>query len=281
MTPTALTIAGSDSSGGAGIQADLKTFHQWGVYGMSAITAVTAQNTTGIQDVHLVPASVVATQLSSVARDIRPDAIKTGMLANRSTVSAVAKEIRQYNFHPFVLDPVAVATSGDSLLASDAVDAIKEELIPLADLVTPNWSEAVLLTGIAEPSRQGRIAAAKALVDAGAGSALIKGGHLVGETVLNLEEGRRPGSERQGVSQVEDLFWNGSALHLFSNERLVTPHTHGTGCTLSAAVAAGLAHGRTLLHAVEEAIAWVHGAIATAPGLGAGRGPLNHFRDSP
>ncbi len=259
--PVALTIAGSDSGGGAGIQADLKTFHQWGVYGASALTAVTAQNTLGVQRAHSIPAEVVEAQIDSVAGDLRPVAVKSGMLANASIVHAVADAIRRNRLDGYVLDPVMVATSGDPLLAPDAVRSLRRELVPLAALVTPNWPEAVILTGITERSLAGMEAAAKAIVAEGAGAALVKGGHLPGADVV-------------------DLFWDGRTRRVFREARIETPHTHGTGCTLSAAVAAGLARGACLPEAVAAAVAWVRRAILGAPGLGAGRGPVDHSADA-
>ena len=259
--PVALTIAGSDSGGGAGIQADLKTFHQWGVYGTSALTAVTAQNTLGVQEVHPLPAGMVAAQIESVAGDISPGGIKSGMLANAAIVRAVAAGLRRWRLDRYVLDPVMVATSGDSLLAPDAVAAIRDELVPLAAVVTPNWPEAVMLTGVTERSVDGMETAARALVEAGAAAALVKGGHLGGDEVV-------------------DLLWDGSSRRVFRGPRIETRHTHGTGCTLSAAVAAGLAWGVPLADAVAGAVAWVRRAISGAPGLGAGRGPVDHFAET-
>ena len=258
--PVALTIAGSDSGGGAGIQADLKTFHQWGVYGTSVLTAVTAQNTLGVQAVHAVPPRIVAAQIESVAGDIPSQGVKSGMLANAGIVQAVAAGLRRWRLDGYVLDPVMVATSGDSLLSRDAVASIRDELVPLAAVVTPNWPEAVMLTGVAEGSVDGMQAAARALVEAGAGAALVKGGHLGGDEVV-------------------DLFWDGRVRRVFRGPRIETRHTHGTGCTLSAAIAAGLARGVPLGDAVAAAVAWVRGAIAGAPGLGGGNGPLDHFTE--
>ncbi|MXX56998.1 MAG: bifunctional hydroxymethylpyrimidine kinase/phosphomethylpyrimidine kinase [Gemmatimonadetes bacterium] len=258
--PVALTIAGSDSGGGAGIQADLKTFHQWGVYGTSVLTAVTAQNTLGVQAVHAVPSRIVAAQIESVAGDIPPRGVKSGMLANAGIVRAVAAGLRRWRLGGYVLDPVMVATSGDSLLSCDAVASIRDELVPLAAVVTPNWPEAVMLTGVSEGSVDGMEAAARVLVEAGAGAALVKGGHLGGDEVV-------------------DLFWDGRVRRVFRGSRIETRHTHGTGCTLSAAIAAGLARGVPLGDAVAPAVAWVRSAIAGAPGLGAGNGPLDHFTE--
>ena len=260
--PVALTIAGSDSGGGAGIQADLKTFHQWGVYGTSALTAVTAQNTLGVQEIHPVPAATVDAQIRSVATDLPPAAVKSGMLATSEIVHTVAGAIRRHRLGNFVLDPVMVATSGDRLLSPDAVAAVRDGLLPLATVVTPNWPEAALLTGVTEANLSGMAMAVRALVDAGADAALVKGGHLKGDEVV-------------------DLFWDGETEHLFRAPRIRTRDTHGTGCTLSAAIAAGLARGTPLPEAAGTAVAWVRSAIAGAPGLGAGHGPLNHFADVP
>jgi hydroxymethylpyrimidine/phosphomethylpyrimidine kinase len=255
--PIALTIAGSDSGGGAGIQADLKTFHAFGVFGTSVVTAITAQNTLGVTAVHPVPLDVVRAQLEAVASDLPARAVKTGMLATAELVEEVAAGIERHGLSSYVLDPVMVATSGDRLLDSDAEGALAERLVPLAALVTPNLDEASILTGIDVGSVEEMRAAARALVDAGAGAALVKGGHLAGEAV--------------------DLLWDGERERVWHRARLDTRHTHGTGCTLSAGAAAGLARGLSLPDAVDRAVGWVHRAIATAPGLGAGHGPVNHF----
>lgn len=258
--PVALTIAGSDSSGGAGIQADLKTFHQWRVYGSTALTAVTAQNTMGVQEVHPLPRAIVAAQIDSVASDMFPKAVKTGMLADSGIVRTVAAALRRHRLDNYVLDPVMVATSGDRLLAPAAVEAVRDRLVPRAAIVTPNLPEAMILTGVRDRSLDGMDEAARILVAAGAGAAVVKGGHLEGD-------------------EVADIFWDGSSRRVFRSPRRQTRHTHGTGCTLSAAIAAGLAHGTPLEEAVAAAIAWVREAIAGAPGLGAGRGPIDHFAD--
>lgn len=262
MIPIALTIAGSDSGGGAGIQADLKTFHAFGAFGTSALTAVTVQNTLGVTGVHPIPVDVVRAQIAAVAEDLPPAACKTGMLATAGLVHAVAASIREHRLPSFVLDPVMVATSGDPLLASDAVKTIAEELLPLATLVTPNLPEAAILVGAPVEDEAGMRRAAEALVEMGASAALIKGGHLGGE-------------------EVADVLWDGREWRVWRRPRIETRHTHGTGCTLSAAVAAGLAHGRPLARAVEDALDYVARAIAAAPGLGAGHGPLNHFVAAP
>lgn len=254
---TALTIAGSDSGGGAGVQADLKTFHAFGVFGTSAVTAVTAQNTVGVRAVHPVPAEVVRAQIDAVTSDLRPAAVKSGMLATSGIVHTVADALSNQEEVRYVLDPVMVATSGDRLLDRPAEGALRDELVPLARLVTPNLEEARILTGVEVVTEDDMRAAARALVEMGAGAALLKGGHLEGDAV--------------------DLLWDGVEEHVWRKPRIVTRHTHGTGCTLSAAVTAGLARGRTLAEAVDAAVRWVARAIATAPELGAGRGPVNHF----
>ena len=256
--PVALTIAGSDSGGGAGIQADLKTFHAFGVFGTSALTAVTVQNTRGVSGFHAVPTDTVRGQVAAVASDFQVAACKTGMLASPELVRAVAGSIRENALPSYVLDPVMVATSGDRLLAPDAEHTIAAELVPLAALVTPNLDETTLLVGfeVADPAAMRRAAAA--LVEMGARAALVKGGHLRGEELV-------------------DVLFDGQGFHEWRRPRLDTTSTHGTGCTLSAAVAAGLAWGRPLRQAVEDALDYVQRAIRTAPGLGGGHGPLNHM----
>ncbi len=253
----ALTIAGSDSGGGAGIQADLKTFHQFGVFGTSAIVALTAQNTTGVRGVHPVPADFVALQLDALAEDLPPDALKTGMLAEAGLVRLVAETIRARRWRPLVVDPVMAATSGDRLLSPDAEQAVRELLLPLAAVVTPNLDEAAILaehpvTDVGTMERAG-----EALLELGAAAALVKGGHLDGRTVT-------------------DLLVTRGGVRRFEHPRIATTSTHGTGCTLSAAITAGLALGRPLERAVEDAIGFVHRAMASAPGLGSGHGPLDH-----
>jgi hydroxymethylpyrimidine/phosphomethylpyrimidine kinase len=257
----ALTIAGSDSGGGAGIQADLKTFQRFGVFGTSAITAVTAQNTKSVSRWEAVSPDLVRAQIDSVADDLPPAAFKSGMLASGSIASAVASAIREHSLPNYVLDPVIVATSGDVLLESDAIEVIRRELIPLAFLVTPNVYEAAILTGEAIDDEDSMARAAAAIVsDMGAQAVLIKGGHL--------DSGDR----------VVDILYDGN-VRAFRTERLDTRNTHGTGCTLSAAITAQLATGESLHAAVRRAIDYVHNAIATAPGLGSGHGPLNHLAE--
>lgn len=255
--PIALTIAGSDSGGGAGIQADLKTFHRFGVFGTSAITAITAQNTLGVEAIHPVPLDDVRAQIDAVVLDLRPDALKTGMLATAALARTVARAIGQHELERYVMDPVMVATSGDRLLEEEAETALADALLPLAAVVTPNLEEASILVGRSVETLDQMKAAARALVEMGAGAALVKGGHLEGEAV--------------------DVLWDGDDEHIFRRARIDTPHTHGTGCTLSAAIAAGLARGDGTVAAVERATRFVGRAIAAAPGLGHGRGPVNHF----
>jgi len=256
--PIALTIAGSDSGGGAGIQADLKTFHAFGVFGTSAVTAVTVQNTLGVTGVHPVPAETVRAQIAAVAADLPPAACKTGMLATAGLVRAVAAALREHALPHFVLDPVMVATSGDRLLDADAERTVADELLPLASLDTPNLDEAAILVGREVGDVDGMRRAAASLVEMGARAALLKGGHLRG-------------------TEMVDVLFDGREWREWRRPRLDTTSTHGTGCTLSAAVAAGLAHGRPLALAVEDALDYVQRAMRAAPGFGAGHGPLNHM----
>ena len=260
--PVALTIAGSDSGGGAGIQADLKTFHAFGVFGTSALTAITVQDTHGVHGVHPVPVDVVRRQIEVVAADLEPAACKTGMLATVDLVETVAGAIRGSRLPHYVLDPVMVATSGDRLLDRDAEGGIMELLVPLAGLVTPNLDEARLLAGRDIETEDDMRAVAELLVERGAGAALVKGGHLEG-------------------SEVVDVLVDGDGTRSWRRPKITTRSTHGTGCTLSAAIAAGLAWGRPLRQAVEDALHYASRAIAEAPGLGGGNGPLNHFVAAP
>lgn len=258
----ALTIAGSDSGGGAGVQADLKTFHQFGVFGTSAIVAVTAQNTVGVRAVESVSPALVAAQLAALAEDLPPAAIKTGMLAEAGLVRLVADAIRANAWRPLVVDPVMVATSGHRLLTSAGEIAIRDSLLPLAALVTPNLDEAAILTGrpVAEVGAMERAGAA--LVAQGAAAALVKGGHLRGDTLT-------------------DVLVTRAGVRRFTQPRLTPRPLHGTGCTLSAAITAGLALGRPLERAVADALDFVHRAIAAAPPLGRGAGPLDHTVPAP
>jgi hydroxymethylpyrimidine/phosphomethylpyrimidine kinase len=254
----ALTIAGSDSGGGAGIQADLKTFHRFGVFGTSVITAVTAQNTLGVADWVALDAAFVRKQIDQVVPDLRPAAFKTGMLATREIVRTVADAVREWGIRRFVLDPVIVATSGDPLLDASAISAIRDELVPLADLVTPNLDEVAVLLGHRPRDEDEMCSCAERIVnERGAAAVLVKGGHLDGDDVI-------------------DVLYDGT-MRVFRRPRVNTTSTHGTGCTLSAAIAARLALGDELGDAVDAALDFVSRAIQTAPGLGAGHGPLNHW----
>jgi hydroxymethylpyrimidine/phosphomethylpyrimidine kinase len=260
-TPIALTIAGSDSSGGAGIQADLKTFSAFGVYGASVITALTAQNTQGVQAVEAVPAGFVAAQLDSVLSDLAVDAVKTGMLADAGITEAVARALRAARPRPLVVDPVMVATSGDVLLRPEAIGAVRSALIPLATLITPNLAEAaVLLDARKAESEADMRDQARALLGLGCRAVLVKGGHGTGD-------------------QAVDVLADASGVEVCASPRIATPHTHGTGCTLSAAIAALLAQGATLPDAVRRAKAFVwHGLHAGRTlGVGGGRGPVDHL----
>ncbi|HEV8357002.1 MAG TPA: bifunctional hydroxymethylpyrimidine kinase/phosphomethylpyrimidine kinase [Gemmatimonadales bacterium] len=253
----ALTIAGSDSGGGAGIQADLKTFQRFGVFGTSAITAVTAQNTRGVRAVHPVPVEILLAQLAALAEDLPAAALKTGMLATAALATVAAEALAARASVPYVLDPVIVATSGDRLLDPEGARVVRDRLVPLAALVTPNLAEAAILAGIPVVDESSMERAGQRLLAAGAGAALVKGGHLASGTLVDILV--TPGGVRR-----------------FEHPRVATKSTHGTGCTLSAAITAGLALGRPLPAAVADAVAYVQRAIAAAPGLGGGRGPLDH-----
>ncbi len=257
--PIALTIAGSDSGGGAGIQADLKTFHQFGVFGTSVVVAVTAQNTRYVSAVHDVPADIVKSQMAALAEDLPPHASKTGMLSSPELVETVAEGIRRFGFPNLVVDPVIVATSGDRLLSEEAERSVVEYLIPLATLVTPNIHEARSLVGQQVACVNDMEQAARKLIQMGAGAALIKGGDL------------------DAADEIVDVLVTPSEIRHFTHPRLTTHSTHGTGCTLSAAITARVARGADLVAAVECAIDFVHRAIEQAPGIGSGRGPVNHF----
>jgi hydroxymethylpyrimidine/phosphomethylpyrimidine kinase len=260
-TPIALTIAGSDSSGGAGIQADLKTFSALGVYGASAITALTAQNTQGVDDVMVVPPEFVLEQMRSIASDLAVKAIKIGMLATAPIIEAVADGLDEFPGVPMVLDPVMVATSGDPLLDDDAFDRLRKRLVPRTDLITPNTREAAALLGEPDESRErwleGR---AERLLALGAHAVLLTGGESIAETALDIF------ADRNGVQRLEA-------------PRVLTENTHGTGCTLSSAIAAELAKGERLDKAVKNAKLYVTAAIIAADEIevGKGRGPVHHF----
>lgn len=257
----AMTIAGSDSSGGAGIQADLKTFHAFGVYGASAITALTAQNTQGVRGVEACAPAFVAAQIAAVLDDLDVAALKTGMLANAPIVRAVVETLKRYPARPLVVDPVMVATSGDVLLADEAIETIIADLFPHATLITPNLPEAArLLRGPIARSEAEVVDQARALLALGANAVLVKGGHGEG-------------------GEAVDVLVHKSGIKTYARPRVDTRHTHGTGCTLSAAIAAGLALGRALEEAVEEAKTFVWEALQSGRtlGVGKGHGPVDHL----
>ena len=261
MIPNLLSIAGSDPSGGAGIQADLKTFSALGCYGMAALTALTAQNTRGVTAVHVPPPEFLTAQLDAVFADVRVDAIKIGMLATGDMVRAVARCLAAHPGLPIVLDPVLVATSGDSLGAPDVVDALAEHLLPLATVVTPNLPEAARLAGVAVPEDEDAMrAAAVAMMARGARAVLVKGGHLAGGDAV-------------------DLLVEGAEIRFFNARRIATPNTHGTGCTLSSAIACYLGRGLALADAVDAAKSYLTAAITDSGSLdvGGGHGPVHHF----
>ena len=255
--PRVLTIAGSDSGGGAGIQADLKTIQALGCYGMSAITAITAQNTRGVQAIHDIPPRYVGQQIDSVLEDIGANAIKTGMLSNIGIMEAVAQCLQTNFVEHIVIDPVMVATSGDPLIQRDAIEALKHLLIPVAWIVTPNIPEAALLAGKEINDTATLHSAGEAIYALGPRFVLIKGGHL---------------DEKEST----DWLFDGSQWHDFSASRLDTPHTHGTGCTLAAAIAAGLARELDTPTAVDHAKKYLHEAIRMGQSIGKGRGPVHH-----
>lgn len=259
--PNAVTIAGSDSGGGAGIQADLKSFSANHVYGASVLTALTAQNTQGVTAIHDVPTDFISAQIDAVFSDLEIDSVKIGMLSQIPVIETIASGIQKHNAKNIVFDPVMVATSGDLLLAENAVEAIKKTMMPLADLLTPNLHEAAKLTGKdLATSQDAMVSQAESLLSAGAKAVLIKGGH---------------GDE----NKCTDLLADGSAINWFESERIDTNNTHGTGCSLSSAIAANLAKGQTMLEAVGNAKEWLTGAIAASNQLnvGKGSGPVHHF----
>jgi hydroxymethylpyrimidine/phosphomethylpyrimidine kinase len=255
----ALTIAGSDSGGGAGIQADLKTFQELGVYGMSVITAVTAQNTLGVQGVYPMSGEAVEQQLASIGADLRPDALKTGMLFSSEIIQIVASAIKSYKWERIVVDPVMIAKGGASLLQQEAIDAMIEHLLPLADVVTPNIPEAEALSGISITDSESRQQAARRIHAYGCQHVMIKGGHEA-DTVY-----------------ATDLLYDGKSFTEFSSRRLHTPHTHGTGCTFAAAVTSGLAQGLPASESLRLAKNFIQAAIAEPLNIGSGHGPTNHW----
>jgi hydroxymethylpyrimidine/phosphomethylpyrimidine kinase len=260
MPAVALTIAGSDPSGGAGIQADLKTFHQFGVYGQAAITLLTVQNTQTVSRVEVMPADLVLEQIQAVISDIPPAAAKTGALGNVAIVEAVAELAKSFRF-PLVVDPVMISKHGVRLISPEAEKALKEMLFPYAFLVTPNIPEAEALTGIAIRDASDMHLAASRMRDLGCKAVLIKGGHARGEPVDLLSA---PGM-------------SAGSFESFAGTRIHTRHTHGTGCTYSAAITAGLALGQDLRQSILSAKSFIQAAIETAPALGGGHGPVNHF----
>jgi hydroxymethylpyrimidine/phosphomethylpyrimidine kinase len=254
----ALTIAGSDSGGGAGIQADLKTFQELDVFGMSAITAVTAQNSLGVHGVYPLSIEAVVQQIKVIAEDLSPDAVKTGMLFSSELIEAVASEIHSANWLKLVVDPVMVAKGGAPLLQEQAVDSLKKNLIPLAHVITPNIPEAEVIVGFAIDTFEKRKDAAKAIHQLGAQNVVVKGGHGEG-------------------NEVTDLLFDGTEFHLLKSMRTETKHTHGTGCTFAAAITAELAKGKTVVDAVTTAKAFIQAAIEDTLGIGSGHGPTNHW----
>ena len=254
---TALTIAGSDSSGGAGIQADLKTMTANGVYAMSAITALTAQNTTGVTDILESTPRFLSEQLDAIFTDIFPDAVKIGMVSSAELIAVIAAKLKEYKAENIVVDPVMVATSGAKLLRSDAVEALCRELLPLAAVLTPNIPEAEILSGMAITDAAGMGAAARLISEKYGCAVLCKGGHK--------------------VNDADDLLWREGAGKWFHGKRIDNPNTHGTGCTLSSAIASNLAKGYDLDASVERAKAYISGALAAMLDLGHGSGPMNHM----
>ena len=256
---TALTIAGSDSSGGAGIQADIKTMTANGVYAMSAVTALTAQNTTGVYGILESTPEFLANQLDCIFTDIFPDAVKTGMVSSTGLIEVIAGKLKQYKAKNIVVDPVMVATSGSRLISQEAVDALKELLLPLATVLTPNIPEAEVLSGLTISGPADMEKAAQAIGEAYGCAVLCKGGH--------------------DLNDANDLLWRNGTCKWFHGRRIDNPNTHGTGCTLSSAIASNLAKGYDLDTAVERAKAYLSGALAAMLDLGAGQGPMDHLFD--
>ena len=254
---TALTIAGSDSSGGAGIQADIKTMTANGVFAMSAVTALTAQNTTGVTDIFETTPKFLAEQLDAVFTDIYPDAVKIGMVSSAELIATIAERLRFYKAKHIVVDPVMVATSGAKLLRDDAVAALTAELLPLAEVLTPNIPEAEILAGMTINDAAGMEAAAKTISEKYGCAVLCKGGHQ--------------------INDADDLLWRGGTGKWFRGKRIANPNTHGTGCTLSSAIASNLAKGYDLDTSVERAKAYISGALAAMLDLGKGSGPMDHM----
>ena len=256
---TALTIAGSDSSGGAGIQADIKTMTANGVYAMSAITALTAQNTVGVYGILEVTPEFLANQLDCIFTDIRPDAVKTGMVSSSALIEVIAQKLTQYKAKNLVIDPVMVATSGAKLISAEAIETLKGKLLGLATLITPNIPEAQVLSGMDIRTAEDMERAAKAIYEAYGCAVLCKGGHQ--------------------LNDANDLLYSKEGARWYHGRRIANPNTHGTGCTLSSAIASNLAKGYSLDEAVERAKAYISGALASMLDLGKGSGPMNHMFD--
>lgn len=256
---TALSIAGSDSSGGAGIQADIKTMTMNGVYAMSAITALTAQNTLGVTEIFPVPPEFLAAQINAVFEDIRPDAVKIGMVASTELIHVIAERLRHYRAENIVADPVMMATSGSRLMQTEAVSVLVEKLLPLATLVTPNIPEAEVLSGRTIESKEDMLCAAKHIGETYGCAVLLKGGH--------------------SINDANDLLYANEECRWFEGKRINNPNTHGTGCTLSSAIAANLAKGFSLEDSVQRAKDYISGALADMLDLGQGSGPMNHAFD--
>ena len=256
---TALTIAGSDSSGGAGIQADIKTMTMNGVFAMSAITALTAQNTTGVTGILNATPDFLEKELDAIFTDIFPDAVKIGMVSSAELITVIAEKLKAYGAKHVVVDPVMVATSGAKLLEDDAIDTLKEKLLPLAEVLTPNIPEAEILAGMKIESPTDMETAARTISETYGCAVLCKGGH--------------------DLNDANDLLWKDGAGRWFKGRRIANPNTHGTGCTLSSAIASNLAKGYGLDESVEKAKAYISGALAAMLDLGHGRGPMNHLFD--
>ena len=255
--PIVMTIAGSDSGGGAGIQADLKTFAALGVYGTSVITSITAQNTVSVTDLFNMPKSIISSQIDAIMTDIGSDVVKTGMLANTEIIEIVSEKLTEFTFPIVVVDPVMVATSGDRLISEDAIDILRKMLIPLATVITPNIPEAEVLTERRILTLDDARNAAKDLVAMGAKSAVVKGGHMEGPST--------------------DMVYDGKEFRAYTSKRISSTSTHGTGCTLASAIAAKLAHGYSIRDSVSQAKRYVTASIRNAFPIGSGHGPLNHF----
>ena len=256
---TALTIAGSDCSGGAGIQADIKTMTMNGVYAMSAVTALTAQNTTGVRAIQESTPDFLKQQIDAVFEDIRPDAVKIGMVSSGELIRMIADRLRHYGAKNVVIDPVMAATSGSALMKNDAVQTLVEELLPVSTLVTPNIPEARVLSGLTIETKEDMVAAAKQIGDSHHCAVLLKGGH--------------------SINDANDLLWENGETVWFEGRRISNPNTHGTGCTLSSAIASNLAKGFSLAESVQRAKDYISGALAAMLDLGEGSGPMNHAFD--